>query len=102
MPRSFLIAVFLFAFFIVVPALAASSLSADKGAVQAGSLMCFSVTPPRDRQSSCDLICTEKGAACVSLQMDGAVSPGFGCADALDKFRGAFAVVNCRCCALAR
>src|ERR1700680_1526345 len=78
------------------------------------SLSCFSVTSPAGlaalsaagagppdagfrvwiEGANCDAMCAAKGAACVSLKMNGSVNPGFDCADALDLLRGSDVVIG--------
>lgn len=99
MSRYFLTA-FLFLALVSTSAFAADNSSGDNGAVHGGGLSCFSITPPKAGGRSCDALCENKGAACVSLKFDGAISPGFGCGDALNPLKGSSAVAGCRCCAL--
>jgi hypothetical protein len=65
-------------------------------------LACFSMTPaPAEKGKSlpsCDALCAQKGAACVSLNLNGAINPGMGCADPAD----GNLVVSCRCCTVGR
>jgi hypothetical protein len=82
------------------PAFAADKSIGGSDVVHAGGLACFSITPPKAGGQSCDALCAKRSAACVGLKFDGAINPGFGCADELDPLKGAFAVDDCRCCAV--
>jgi hypothetical protein len=81
------------------PAFGAGKSTGGSDVVHAGGLACFSITPPAGGQS-CDALCAKRSAACVGLKFDGAINPGFGCADKLDPLKGATAVDDCRCCAV--
>jgi hypothetical protein len=67
-------------------------------------LACFSIQPPaptKDRAThqSCDRICAAKHAACVGLELNGAMNPALGCGTPNDPGYGGF-IAECRCCAV--
>jgi hypothetical protein len=101
MPSYFILSALFFAL-ICTSAYAADTSPGAGDVVHGGGLLCFSIIPPRDRDTSCNVLCAAKDAACVGLKLDGAINPGFGCADALDPLKGASAVAACRCCAIAK
>jgi hypothetical protein len=102
MPRPFVIPLLSLAIVAALPAFAADKSSGDNGAVDAGGLVCFSITPAKGGGPSCDELCQTNGAVCVGLKMNGATDPSFGCADPIDLLRGGNAVAGCRCCAVGR
>jgi hypothetical protein len=101
MPRYFFLLLLLLALVFITPVSAANKPFGDAKVAPAGGLMCFTVAPGRDRGATCDALCEAKGAVCVSLKMNGASNPGFGCGDALDPLKSSNAVAGCRCCAVA-
>jgi hypothetical protein len=102
MKSAVLISILLPALVFAAPLSAADKSSGGDAVVHAGGLMCFSITPTKGSTASCDTLCAGKNAACTGLETDGAINPGFGCADALDPLKGSHAVASCRCCAIAR
>jgi hypothetical protein len=99
MPRYLIIAL-LFLALVAASAFASDKSSGESGGVHGGGLMCFSITPPHDRETSCDQLCAAKDAICVGLKTSGAMNPGIGCADVTNaKFYGDY-IASCRCCAL--
>jgi hypothetical protein len=98
MPRCFTITVLCLALLSCAPA-AANNSAVDDTAARGAGLSCFSIKPPRDRESSCDQLCAAKEAACVGLKTNGAMNPGIGCADVSNpKFISDY-IASCRCCA---
>jgi hypothetical protein len=67
MPRYFLIPLVLLAL-LAAPAFAADNSPGKSDVVRGGGLMCFSVTPPKERRGHqrCDQLCAARGAVCVS------------------------------------
>jgi hypothetical protein len=85
-------------------ALAASQPPADS-TTHADGLTCFSIvlTTLAEKEKSlpsCDAMCAASAAACVGLQMNGAINPGLGCDDDLGQPKGGGIVASCRCCAV--
>ena len=101
MLRYLIIPAFVLAIF-SASAVAAETSSDGGDIVHGGGLVCFSIVPPRDRETTCNRICAERDAACVGLKTNGAMNPGTGCGDALyPKLDGGY-VASCRCCALGK
>jgi hypothetical protein len=101
MSRYFIITVFVLAVF-SASAVAAEKLSDGGDVVHGGGLVCFSIVPPRDRETTCNRLCADRDAACVGLKTNGAMNPGTGCADALDPKHDGGYVASCRCCAVGK
>ena len=98
----FLFPVFLLVLSCAAPAHAADNPASQSNAVKAGGFICFSLTPPRDRPSSCDAVCATKSAVCTSVTLNGAFNPGIGCETAADPKYFDDTVASCRCCALGK
>ena len=101
MPCYFHISVLLLALVFTAPACAADKPSDGGGAAaHAGTLTCFSITPPTSgtAHESCDKLCAAKSAACTAVNSAAnSFVPGLNCGSPPVP-----AVSLCRCCAVTR
>jgi hypothetical protein len=79
---------------------AADKSAGDAAVIDRAALSCFSVTPPKSGQESCDQVCSgkDKDAACVGLVAHGGTSPGIDCDSIIINPRN---IQSCRCCVVA-
>lgn len=87
---------------IAMPATAADNSAGGSDVVHGGGVVCLSLAPPPERQTTCNRLCAARDAVCVGLKANGAMNPGIGCGDAENPKLDGHYVGSCRCCALGK